>query len=82
VLTDSLWMAPMRQAGTPGQVAVRAVQAGVDMLLMSPDLPHAYQAVLARIGTDQTFRLQVQAAVRRILAVKAKVAGQPADPAC
>ena len=31
-------MAPMLQAGTPGQVAIRAIQAGDDMLLMSPDL--------------------------------------------
>jgi len=82
VLTDSLWMAPMRQAGTPGQVAVRAVQAGVDMLLMSPDLPGAYQAVLAKVRSDQAFRAQVRAAVRRILAAKAKVADQPAAPSC
>ena len=83
VVTDSLWMAPMLQAGSPGQVAVRAVQAGDDMLLMSPDLPHAYQAVLAKVRSDQAFRQQVQAAVQRVLAAKARVAAGPsALPGC
>jgi beta-N-acetylhexosaminidase len=78
VVTDSLWMAPMRQAGTAAEVAVRAVQAGDDMLLMSPDLPAAYQAVLAKVRSDRTFRAQVQAAVQRILAAKARAAASPA----
>jgi beta-glucosidase-like glycosyl hydrolase len=83
VITDSLWMAPMRQAGSAGTVAVRAVQAGDDVLLMSPDLPHAYQAVLAKVRSDSAFRLQVQAAVLRILAAKARVAASPAGlPGC
>jgi beta-N-acetylhexosaminidase len=77
VVTDSLWMAPMRQAGTAGAVAVRAVQAGDDLLLMSPELPAAYQAVLAKVRTDRSFRGQVQDAVRRILAAKAGVLAGP-----
>ena len=81
VVTDSLWMAPMRQAGSPGEVAIRAVQAGDDLLLMSPGLPAAYQAVLARVRTDQAFREQAQAAVRRILAAKARAVPSPAAPA-
>jgi len=78
VVTDSLWMAPMRQAGTAGAVAVRAVQAGDDLLLMSPELPAAYQAVLAKVRTDRSFRGQVQDAVRRILAAKARIPASPA----
>jgi beta-glucosidase-like glycosyl hydrolase len=59
------------------------VQAGDDVLLMSPDLPHAYQAVLAKVRSDSAFRLQVQAAVLRILAAKARVAASPAGlPGC
>jgi beta-N-acetylhexosaminidase len=83
VLTDSLWMAPMRQAGSPGQVAVRALQAGDDMLLMSPDLPNASRAVLAKLRADRAFRLTVQEAVTRVLAAKARVAVAPtAQPGC
>jgi beta-N-acetylhexosaminidase len=83
VVTDSLWMVPMLQAGTPGRVAIRAIQAGDDMLLMSPDLPHAYQAVLAEVRSDPAFHGQVQTAVRRILTAKARlVAPPPAGPGC
>jgi beta-glucosidase-like glycosyl hydrolase len=39
-------------AGTPGHVAQLAIQAGNDMLLMSPDLPNAYNALLA-ISADE-----------------------------
>jgi beta-N-acetylhexosaminidase len=74
VLTDSLWMAPMLAAGTPAQVAQWALAAGEDMLLMSPDVPGAYRAVLARVRVDPSFRRLVQAAVGRILAAKASVA--------
>ena len=31
-----------------GEIAVRAIRRGVDLLLMPPDYPEAYQAVLAR----------------------------------
>ncbi|MFL6162057.1 MAG: glycoside hydrolase family 3 N-terminal domain-containing protein [Jatrophihabitantaceae bacterium] len=74
IITDSLWMAPMQQAGTAGQVAVRAIQAGEDMLLETPNLPAAYQAVLSRVQSDPAFRNQVRDAVRHILAAKAWVA--------
>ena len=37
----------MRQAGTAGQVGQLAIQAGEDMLLMSPNLPGAFAAMLS-----------------------------------
>ncbi|UQX89176.1 hypothetical protein M6D93_04020 [Jatrophihabitans telluris] len=77
VLTDSLWMAPMLRSGTPGQVAIRAIQAGDDMLLMSPDLPAAYQAIVSKMERDRTFRAQVRARVQDVLKAKAKVASPP-----
>lgn len=73
IMTDSLWMAPMREAGTAGQVAVRAIEAGNDMLLQSPDLPAAYRAVLSRVRSVPAFGLTVRTAVRRILATKAQI---------
>jgi beta-N-acetylhexosaminidase len=74
IITDSLWMAPMQRAGTAAQVALRAIQAGDDMLLESPGLPSAFNAVLSRVRGDKSFRLTVQAAVRHIVAAKATVA--------
>jgi beta-N-acetylhexosaminidase len=83
VVTDSLWMQPMLAAGSPGAVALRAVKAGDDMLLMSPNVPSAFVAVRARVRTDPAVRAQVQQSVTRILAAKAKVTGRPkADNSC
>lgn len=76
VVTDSLWMQPARAQGTAGQAAIKAIRAGVDMLLMSPDLPHAYADVLRAVRADPAFRAKVQAAVTRILAAK-QLAGRP-----
>jgi len=79
VVTDSLWMQPMLDAGTPAQVARRAISAGVDMLLMSPDVPHSSAELLKAVRTDEVFRARVQAAVGRILATKAALS-RPATP--
>ena len=80
VVTDSLWMAPVRNAGTPGHIARLALIAGDDMLLMSPDVPAAYKEIRSLIGSDQTLRTTVQAAVRRILAAKARLNAGPSIP--
>ena len=80
VVTDSLWMAPVRNAGTPGHIARLALIAGDDMLLMSPDILAAYKEIRSLIGSDQTLRTTVQAAVRRILAAKARLNAGPSIP--
>jgi beta-N-acetylhexosaminidase len=82
VLTDSMWMAPMQQAGTAAQVAIRAIQAGADMLLESPNVPSAYTAILAKVRAEPGFRAAVQARVTDILTAKAKVIATPTTTAC
>jgi len=83
VLTDSLGMQPMLEAGSPGAVARRAVQAGDDMLVMSPDLPAAYRDVLALLRANSAFRSQVRTAATHVLAAKATViAGPKNDTRC
>jgi beta-N-acetylhexosaminidase len=77
VLTDSLWMAPVRKAGTPGQIARLALKAGDDILLMSPDVPAAYREMLSLTRSDPTVRTIVQRSVRRILAAKARLKARP-----
>ncbi len=80
VVTDSLWMQPVRAAGTPAQVAARALAAGDDLLLESPDLPAAYQALLGQVRADPAVRATVTAAADRVLAAKARVG--PGAPGC
>ena len=77
VVTDSLWMAPVRKAGTPGHIARLALMAGDDILLMSPDVPAAYREILSLIRSDQRVRTTLQASVRRILAAKARLNARP-----
>jgi hypothetical protein len=43
------------------------------MLLMSPDVPAAYQEIFSLIGSDPKLRTTVQGSVRRILAAKARL---------
>jgi len=80
VVTDSLWMAPVRTSGTPGHIARLALIAGNDMLLMSPDVPAAYKEILALVGSDPKLRTTVQVSVRRILAAKARLKERPSIP--
>lgn len=80
VVTDSLWMEPAKAAGTAGQAAIRAINAGVDMLLMSPDVPHAWADVLKAVQANPQFRAKVQKAVTRILAAKQRLAKPPVLP--
>lgn len=72
VVTDSLWMEPMRAAGTAAQVARRAVAAGSDLLLETPDLPGSMTALLGAVRTDPSIRAQVTTAAGRVLAAKAR----------
>jgi beta-N-acetylhexosaminidase len=72
VVTDSLWMQPMRAAGDPADVADRAVHAGNDVLLEPPDLPGAYQALLDGVRRDPPTRATATAAVARTLTAKSR----------
>jgi len=76
-ITDSLYMQPMQAAGPPGQVALRALAAGNDMLLETPDLPHAEQMVLEAISSSRASRKVVTTALTRILTAKKKATTPP-----
>lgn len=74
ITVDDLSAADQVEVYSPGERATRAIDAGVDLLLVSADpsvYPEMHQAVLARAQTDPAFAAKVDAAVRRILAQKA-----------
>lgn len=71
VSTDALDMAGVRKKYGDGQVAVRAIQAGVDLLLMPPDFPKAYGAVLAAVKSGKISTARLDQSVRRLLKLKA-----------
>jgi len=84
VITDSLQMAGARQKYGDGEVAVRAILAGADILLMPPDFPRAYEAVLAAVRSGRISEKRLDESVARVLALKERrglFTAKPADPA-
>ncbi|ROS28052.1 glycoside hydrolase family 3 N-terminal domain-containing protein [Cellulomonas sp. PhB150] len=73
VVTDDLSGATQVVAWEPGERAVLALQAGVDLVLVSKDPTVAHEmvtAVLDRARSDPAFAAQVRAAAQRVLVAK------------
>jgi len=73
VVTDALDMGGVKNALAPGEVAVRALLAGADLLLMPPDPLAARAAVVSAVQSGRVPMARLDDAVHRILAAKAKV---------
>lgn len=72
VATDALEMAGVRSAWT-GEAAVRALQAGADVLLLPDDPRVAVQSVARALAEGQLDAARLDASVRRVLAAKARL---------
>lgn len=70
ISTDALNMAGVRQKYNDGEIAVRAVLAGADLLLMPNDLSKAYQAVLAAVKSGRISKERLDQSVTRLLTLK------------
>ncbi|WP_344874339.1 beta-N-acetylhexosaminidase [Nonomuraea antimicrobica] len=70
VSTDALNMAGVRKKYNDGEVAVRAVLAGADLLLMPNDLPKAYRAVLGAVESGRISKQRLDQSVTRLLTLK------------
>ena len=70
VVTDSLRMDGVREEYDDGEVAVRALTAGVDQLLMTPAMDEALAAVRAAVEDGTISRRSLDAKVRRVLTMK------------
>ncbi|MEV4171837.1 beta-N-acetylhexosaminidase [Nonomuraea sp. NPDC049709] len=70
ISTDALNMAGVRKKYNDGEIAVRAVLAGADLLLMPNDLPRAYQAVLAAVKSGRISKQRLDQSVTRLLTLK------------
>ena len=73
VYSDSMKMAAITRMATPGEAAVRAVQAGIDVVLDSPDSAAAAAALVEAVKSNTIPRVQVERSVRRILEAKARL---------
>ena len=71
VVTDALDMAGVTEQFPTGEIAVRSLVAGADMLLLSEDPRAAREAVLQAIGEGAITEERIDASVMRILRAKA-----------
>jgi len=82
LITDDLSDATQVAAWTPGDRAIKAIEAGIDVVLFSAnidDVPAAMDAVLDRAQNDPEFRAQVQAAAARVANVADNRSGLHVD---
>ena len=73
VYSDSMKMAAIAKMLPPGEAAVRAATAGVDVILDSPDSAAAVTAMVGAVKGGELPRAQVERSVRRILEAKARL---------
>ncbi|MEU0566270.1 beta-N-acetylhexosaminidase [Nonomuraea sp. NPDC005983] len=70
ISTDALNMEGVRKKYGDGEVAVRAVQAGADLLLMPNDFGKAYRAVLGAVKSGKISEQRLDESVTRLLTLK------------
>lgn len=76
LVTDAMDMAAIAEQ-PPGQTAVRALNAGNDLVLMPPNVTEAYHGVLAALRDGSLPRSRLVEAVTRVLTLKFRLADQP-----
>lgn len=70
VISDALNMGAITDMYTPSEAAVEAVKAGVDLLLMSPDVKTVAQAVIDSVRSGEISEKSIDESVTRILELK------------
>lgn len=73
IYTDSMGMDAVSKALTPGDAAVRAVKAGNDIVLHSPDDAAAFAGIKAAVERGEIPMARLDASVKRILRAKARL---------
>lgn len=70
IITDALNMGAISQEYSSAQAAVKAVKAGVDMLLMPADFNTAYEGVLSAVKNGEISEERINESVYKILKTK------------
>lgn len=79
IVTDSLRMDAVHELHPNAPIAVLALEAGADQLLMPENLPKAIDSVLGAVRSGRLTERRIDASVRRILTMKAQ-RGVAEDP--
>lgn len=75
IITDSLSMQAITDAHSSGEAAVRAFEAGCDILLMPEDLEAAYDAILEAVQNGTISEERLDNSVNKILYYKQQFCG-------
>ena len=70
IITDSFSMGAITENHTPGEAAEKAINAGVDMILMPSSIDETHSSLLASVENGQLSRERLESSVRKILALK------------
>ena len=70
VVTDGLDMGGITASRAPGEAAVQALEAGVDLLLLTRAEPAAHAAILAAVHDGRLTEARIDQSVRRVLRAK------------
>ncbi len=73
IVSDALDMGGARDGGWDGEVAVAALKAGVDMLLVPPDALVTYRAILRAVERGDLSPERLDRSVRRVLEAKERL---------
>ncbi|MGH7446116.1 MAG: glycoside hydrolase family 3 protein, partial [Longimicrobiales bacterium] len=75
VVTDAMTMGALRDTPgySPGELAVRAVEAGADVVLSPPDPVLAHRSIVAAVRSGRVLYARVDSSVARILRAKARL---------
>jgi beta-N-acetylhexosaminidase len=79
IVTDAMTMAGVTSAFSPQEAAVKAVQAGVDMVLLPPDLPSVIAALARAVREGLIPESRINDSALRVLELKARL-GLPKSP--
>ena len=70
VVTDSMQMGAITNYYSSGDAAIKAVEAGVDIILMPQDFEQAYESLLSAVQTSRISEARIDESVTRILRCK------------
>lgn len=73
IITDALNMSAISQEYASAQAAVKALKAGVDMLLMPADFNTAYEGVLSAVKSGEISEERINESVYKILKTKMNI---------
>jgi beta-N-acetylhexosaminidase len=71
IVTDAMSMAGVAARYTPAESAVKAIKAGADMILKSPDIDAAIAGIKEAVAKGEITEARINASVERVLRAKA-----------